>query len=57
MQHLKWPSPLKLSDGLQIKHCYWTLTTAKQTFIHFGSQNEFDVKTAGFLFRLIELNC
>ena len=30
VQHFKWLIALKLSDGPQIKHCYWTHTKAKQ---------------------------
>ena len=45
------------TDGLQIKHCYWTHTKAKQWFINFSWKIEFDAKTAGLLFRLNELDC
>ena len=36
VQHFKWSSTLKLSDGLRIKHCYWTRTKVKRMFIDFG---------------------
>ena len=57
VQHFKWSSTLKLSDGLRIKHCYWTRTKAKKKFIDFGWKIEADAKTAGLLFRLIGLDC
>ena len=35
-----------LSDGPQIKRCYWTNTKAKKQFIDFGRKIEFEANIA-----------
>ena len=40
-----------------MKHYYWTHTKDKQQFIDSSWKIEFDAKTAGLLFKLIELDC